>query len=196
MEKTAALAAQGTMQTSPIGKQGFTLLELVLAMTIGSILMTAVYGLLNTVVKARQSSEAAIEPLREARYVFDLLKKDAARFHPTGKRNDLVCDTGKCTFPIQIETGGKAIVTYELDNENRLTRQVVDKDPLLPENDVDPRIMLLSQRIQTAVFRAEFKPDKGNRGSGALVHLTLSFTDKPETGIFSYSVLVEQGLHQ
>ncbi len=173
------------MRISQTGNRGFTLLELVVAMTIGSIIMTAVYGTFNTAMKARTRSEKIFKPLREARFVCDLFRKDANNFHPLGQIKDLVISPGTCSFPIRSGNGKKMLVRYELNAAGELTRQV--------ETDSTSQKMLLSRNVEIAEFSPKFKTGKKDIGMTMLVTLLLTFNHEFETETFSYNVFFELG---
>lgn len=173
------------MRISQTGNRGFTLLELVVAMTIGSIIMTAVYGTFNTAMKARTRSIKILTPLREARFVCDLFRKDANNFHPLGEIKDLVCSPGSCSFPIRTDNGKKNLVRYELNVAGELTRQV--------ETDSAPQRMLLSRNVETAEFSPKFKTDKKHSSMAMLVTLVLTFNHESKKENFSHNVFFELG---
>lgn len=63
----------------------FTLLELILAMALMSVLAGSLYASLSIGFKAKRSSEAAVEPVRKAQLVMELLSHDIeAALPPTG----------------------------------------------------------------------------------------------------------------
>ena len=67
------------------GRSGFTMLEMLLAMTLMSILGASLYASLHIGFKARDSAKSALEPARKAEIVFELLREDIeSALPPTG----------------------------------------------------------------------------------------------------------------
>ncbi len=63
----------------------FTLLELILAMALMSVVAASLYASLSIGFKARRSAESAVEPVRKAELVMELLSHDIeATLPPTG----------------------------------------------------------------------------------------------------------------
>jgi type II secretion system protein J len=63
----------------------FTLMELILAMALMSLVAGSLYASLSIGFKARRSSESAVEPVRKAEIVMELLSQDIeAALPPTG----------------------------------------------------------------------------------------------------------------
>ncbi|HWB53492.1 MAG TPA: prepilin-type N-terminal cleavage/methylation domain-containing protein, partial [Tepidisphaeraceae bacterium] len=56
-------------------RNGFTLLELILAMFITCLLAVALYESLWTAFKARDSAEAAVEPVRQLQIAMEMIGK-------------------------------------------------------------------------------------------------------------------------
>lgn len=64
---------------------GFSLLELILAMTLAAMLSLTLYGSLNTAFKARRRAEAAVQPARMGSILADLIGRDFdSALPPTG----------------------------------------------------------------------------------------------------------------
>ena len=65
--------------------RAFTLLELILAMTVTCMLALSLYASMRTVFKARDSAVSAVEPMREAQIALDIMARDLANaLPPTG----------------------------------------------------------------------------------------------------------------
>ena len=72
------------MKRAPL-KSGFTLLELILAMAMMSMLAVSLYGTLRVAFKARDSATSGIAPMRSANVALDLLGQDLeSALPPTG----------------------------------------------------------------------------------------------------------------
>ena len=68
-----------------ISQSGFTLLELILAMGMISMLAMSLYGTLRIAFKARESAQNGIAPMRSANMALDLLGQDLeSALPPTG----------------------------------------------------------------------------------------------------------------
>lgn len=65
--------------------KGFTLLEILLAMFIGSIVLTALYTSFFQIIKAKDSAESQVETYHEARVVFSRLTKDIETTYRRGR---------------------------------------------------------------------------------------------------------------
>lgn len=90
-------------------KMGFTLLELLVAMTMMSIIASSLYASLSIGFKAKESSESSIEEKRSARIVIDLLKREivsalppkgvlAGKFEGTDNRDSKGNDSDSLIF--------------------------------------------------------------------------------------------------
>src|ERR1051325_10143787 len=72
------------MKRAP-SQSGFTLLELILAMAMMSMLAVSLYGTLRVAFKARDSAKSGIAPMRSANVALDLLGEDLeSALPPTG----------------------------------------------------------------------------------------------------------------
>ncbi|MCG8567797.1 MAG: prepilin-type N-terminal cleavage/methylation domain-containing protein [Desulfobacterales bacterium] len=164
---------------SPIGSRGFTLLELIIAMVIGSLVMAALYGAFNTAIKAQKSMERTLTPLRDARYVFTFFKKDAAKFRSSNTGDILSCSGLECQFPILTQEGEKGWVKYEFDEKQGLNRIVNIKEKILKTT--------LSRNIKDAVFQSKTKSNKHRKNTALLVNIVLSFGNNA----YSQNILFE-----
>ncbi|MEI8197374.1 MAG: type II secretion system protein GspJ [Phycisphaerae bacterium] len=63
-------------RSSSIHNRGFTLLELIVALLIVSIVGAAIFSTLRTAFRAKTSAEEAVEPLQRAGVVLDFLRRD------------------------------------------------------------------------------------------------------------------------
>ena len=102
-------------RTSPTtDESGFTLLELLVAITIGSVVLTAVYSIFVTATKVEQKAQAVLSPMRSAAYTFSMLGRDVRNLDPSCRAGDILCRDSKCRFPVVDEKGQRIWVRYEL----------------------------------------------------------------------------------
>src|SRR5438477_863076 len=66
----------GCMGWKPMPRKGFTLLELILAMTCACMLAVTLYASLRIGIKSRDHAEAAVEPARQAQVALELIGRD------------------------------------------------------------------------------------------------------------------------
>ncbi|WP_319777159.1 prepilin-type N-terminal cleavage/methylation domain-containing protein [Maridesulfovibrio sp.] len=110
-------------RTSPTtDAAGFTLLELLVAITIGSVVLTAVYSIFVTATKVERKAQAVLSPMRSAAYAFSMLGRDVRNLDPLCRNSDISCHTNSCRFPIVDEKGKRVWVLYIL-KENILWRE-------------------------------------------------------------------------
>jgi len=112
------------------GSRGFTLIEVLLAILIGSLVLTSVYGIFSSVSRARDRLEAEGDLYHQARIFFDRIggELSSLRLSPLGEQ--AVFSTGK-TFdgnlffefntelvsPLLQQHGGISRVRYEMRQE-------------------------------------------------------------------------------
>lgn len=65
-------------------REGFTLLEILIAMGILSILLLSVYGTFSSVHRAVEATDGSMTTLREARLFFELLKREVESSYVSG----------------------------------------------------------------------------------------------------------------
>ena len=87
---------------SPTWNEGFTLLEVLLAIVIGAIVLTVLYGSFFQIIKAKDSAENAMELYHEASVVFSRMTKD---FQGAYLRGKVYSESAKTAYPSF--TGGK-----------------------------------------------------------------------------------------
>ncbi len=113
-------------------QRGFTLIEVLLAVLIGSLLLTAIYGVFGSVSSAKQQLEQEGEAYHQVRIFFDRIggELSSLRLAPAGKQPTL---TSAKTFegesavefntelgsPFLQQKGGLSRVRYELRREEQ-----------------------------------------------------------------------------
>lgn len=80
----------------PTWNEGFTLLEVLLAIVIGAIVLTVLYGSFFQIIKAKDSAENAMELYHEASVIFSRMTKD---FQGAYLRGKVYSESGKTTYP-------------------------------------------------------------------------------------------------
>ncbi|WP_163351930.1 prepilin-type N-terminal cleavage/methylation domain-containing protein [Desulfovibrio sp. JC010] len=137
-------------RTSPTTDEGgFTLLELLVAITIGSVVLTAVYSIFVTATKVEQRAQAVLTPMRSASYAFSMLGRDVRNLDPLCRNSDIVCHDSKCQFPILDKKGKRIWVRYVLE-ENILWREERrDKNGKLEKGKPLSKIELCSGVLET-----------------------------------------------
>lgn len=81
-------------------KNGFTLIEIIIAMAIGAVIMTAIYASMNLAQKSSASVGRKVATQQDARLVLDLMSMEIrmASYNPTRTTNLLsTIPTGSCT---------------------------------------------------------------------------------------------------
>jgi type II secretion system protein J len=90
--------------------RGFTLLELILAMTMVVVLSASLYATLNIAIRAKRAAERAVRPVRIASIVSDILTKDfEAVVMPSAASNDT---TGTAIYLAGPFVGTNQAVTF------------------------------------------------------------------------------------
>ncbi|PLX87842.1 MAG: hypothetical protein C0619_14410 [Desulfuromonas sp.] len=120
-------------------QKGFTLVEILVAIAIGSILLTTIYGVFGAVSGARDNLEAIGEEYHQARVLFDRLASEirSGYFNPGSSQTRLVGGENSQGYPfLEFSTtlatplfggrsGGISLVRYEqeeVEREVRLSR--------------------------------------------------------------------------
>jgi prepilin-type N-terminal cleavage/methylation domain-containing protein len=115
-----------TRRTSPtIEASGFTLLELLVAITVGSIVITAVYAVFTTALRTQRKAQQVFGPMRSARYAFEALADDVRNLDPFSKPADVQCSGKTCQFPILTPLGARLWVQYT-GQDGRLVRRLAN----------------------------------------------------------------------
>jgi len=179
------------MRTSPTGNQtGFTLLEVLMAITVSMIVVTASYTVFHTAMSARRKSLAAIAPLKEARFAFATLARDLRALHPDVKPEDVVCRERLCRFPILDARGERQWIRYRLQKD-ALLREIFDPQLKSGATSVDPPHIVAADQLEDASFGAN--QPKTAPGVSALprsIDLKLVFRG-PAAATYNYKVLLE-----
>lgn len=162
-------------QTSPITDEGgFTLLELLVAITIGSVVLTAVYSIFVTATKVEQRAQEVLSPMRSASYAFSMLGRDVRNLDPQCRDSDIVCNDGKCQFPIIDQKGERIWVRYVLKDDILWREQRKDKKGK-PEKGKP----LSKMELCSGVVETRFKLTKRGHGGGVTGELNTSSESGP-----------------
>lgn len=151
---------------------GFTLVELLVATTLLTVVLAAVYTAFNTSVRAWRAGEASIESFQEARTALSLLSRELRCIIPgtepliVGERNEITFYA--CTPPMDVEQGeGRRVLRlrYRLRDNPKgagkiLLRQEAPVEDALPVADpggsLDTR-MITTGREETFELATEIK---------------------------------------
>ena len=176
-----------TTLKSPTGRGGFTLLELLIALSIGSIVVAAVYGAFHTAIKAKERTDAALSPLRNARYVFAALTADARSLYGGSQAGDIVCAEEDCRFPLRRKGAKLFHAHYFVNRKRQFIRETFWKEMAgnaAPEH--------LEQRILCDdVNKVFFVLEQKSSPPGAMIKLSLELENKPEPVRYENGVLLE-----
>jgi len=113
------------------GERGFTLVEVLLALLIGSLLLTSIYGVFGSVSNAKNQLEQEGEAYHQVRIFFDRIggELSSLRLSPIGKQATLssartfegepaIEFNTELVSPLLQQKGGVSRVRYELRREN------------------------------------------------------------------------------
>ncbi len=113
------------------GERGFTLVEVLLALLIGSLLLTSIYGVFGSVSNAKNRLEQEGEAYHQVRIFFDRIggELSSLRLSPIGKQATLnsartfegepaIEFNTELVSPLLQQQGGVSRVRYELRREN------------------------------------------------------------------------------
>lgn len=104
------------LQTSRTGKQsGFTLLELLLAVTLGAVVLSAVYGTYTTVLDANRRISRVATDLQAWRFFSERLRSDLKNLAPQNRQHEysVIGDSNTLTLQLASKPGAPARVRYE-----------------------------------------------------------------------------------
>ncbi|WP_419781841.1 PilW family protein [Maridesulfovibrio sp.] len=193
-------------RTSPtIDAGGFTLLELLVAITIGSVVLTAVYSIFVTATKVEIKAQAVLSPMRSASYVFSMLGRDVRNLDPQCRDSDVTCQDGKCQFPIVDKKGERIWVRYVLEDATLWREERKDKKGK-PEKGKPLSKMELCSELVEVRFRLTARGHGGgvtgelNTATGAgpgMIGLVLDFKEGPSRReVFRSQILLEVTPHR
>jgi len=151
------------------GGKGFTLIEVLVAVVVTSLLLLSVYGVFSSVSGARQRVEADSAVFHQARVIFDRIGRELRGAYRTGRntrtrfsggldrdgRPFLELSTTSATP--QGSPGGIVLVRYELRS--------TEEDPA--------RLELV--RMERPLFSDDFRPDQSLRLAGGLLEFQMRF---------------------
>ena len=160
-------------------KRGFTLLEILIAVTLLALLVALAYGTLRTAVRAMRSGEALITRTDQLRTAQEFLRRQLShamplpfeRLEDTGENRVFVADRGELRFvapmPGHLSRGGPHVQWLTLDGDALLFdhAQLNGYDPADPKagNKREPVVLLEGIRDAKFEFR-ELDPETGELG--------------------------------
>lgn len=138
-------------------EQGFTLVEILVAISIGTILLTTIYGVFSSVSGARDRLETIGEEYHQARVLYDRLASEvrSGYFNSGNKQTRLVGGSNTQGHPfLEFSTtlstplfggraGGISLVRYEQLEMEREIRLYRNEWPLLrTQSEQDPQLLI------------------------------------------------------
>lgn len=139
-------------------EHGFTLVEILVAISIGAILLTTIYGVFSSVSGARDRLEAVGEEYHQARVLYDRLASElrSGYFNTGSKQTRLVGGNNTQGYPfLEFSTtlstpifggrpGGVSLVRYEQMEMEREIRLYRNEWPLLStQADRKPQLLII-----------------------------------------------------
>ncbi len=168
-----------------------------LALSIGAIVATAVYGTFHTAIKAKTRAEAVMTPLRTARYFFSAIKADLQHIPVNTNIAALECSADHCTFPIYaqgVHADAPVIkVCYRVSPQKELIRE--EHFQTAPgKTTAAARQEIIGSQIRRLGIDKQVKMNQDTETATALITITVSFACKPDPVQYHYAMLVEQTL--
>jgi prepilin-type N-terminal cleavage/methylation domain-containing protein len=142
-------AAEGSK--GPGGRAGFTLLELLTALAVGCVVLAAAYAAFHACTGAERRGLAAMDTVRQARFAFDALARDAGRMPPGIAAGDLECAGERCLFPVLAANGTGVWVRYQAARDG-LAREVFSQRP-----GGQDAVLIRSEELCRGLSRAGFR---------------------------------------
>ncbi|MCD6581389.1 MAG: prepilin-type N-terminal cleavage/methylation domain-containing protein [Desulfuromusa sp.] len=171
------------------GSRGFTLIEILLAILIGSLVLTSVYGIFSSVSSARDRLEAEGDLYHQARIFFDRIggELSSLRLSPLGEQ--AVFSTGKTldgniflefntelVSPLLQQHGGISRVRYEMRQEEESAVLLRSEQVLLADLAASEPLLFIAdlKTFQLRYFRQGVWQDTwSGRTPPRLVEITL-----------------------
>jgi prepilin-type N-terminal cleavage/methylation domain-containing protein len=164
---------RGAVDTLP-AQGGFTLLELLIALSLGALLLGAAYASFHAAMSGRERAQQASKPLSLARYVFTSFSRDVRRLHETCADKDFSCQDGNCLFPILDANGEKIWVRYRFD-KGALRREQFTAGEKAPKANSPTATTLVAEDLSLVVFHTERTAWKKDKLHPKLVKIDLYF---------------------
>lgn len=166
-------------------EKGFTLVEILVAISIGAILLTTIYGVFSSVSGARDRLEAVGEEYHQARVLYDRMASEirSGYFNTASKQTRLVGSSNTQGHPfLEFSTtlstplfggrpGGISLVRYEQLEMEREVRLYRNEWPLLnAQSEQDPQLLITG--LKTFSLRyfdgSDWQDEWDSRQMGAL----------------------------
>lgn len=168
----------GSRFRTPLACQGFTLLELLISMTIMALIFTVVLGAIRIGTKSWESGEQRAEENQRTRTLFETLARELTALYPLrvkeqdkeviafrGKANSMLFATLPQSYGAEPFSHMIRVVTYAVEADHGLvsteTYPLVGSGPVLDRQDAHVRE--LDERVVEARFRylvPEGKPEE------------------------------------
>jgi len=165
---------------------GFTLLELLVAMTVGAVVLTAVYSIFVTATRVEKGAQAILTPMRSASYAFSMLGRDVRNLDPLSPASNILCNAGKCRFPVVDKKGKRIWVQYILKDKILWREEREDKNGKPKKG--KPRSKM---ELCNGVVEARFKLTP--RGRGTKLSGDSTVASKPGPGMIGLVLDFKEG---
>lgn len=194
-------------------EQGFTLIEILVAISIGAILLTTIYGVFGSVSGARDRLEAIGEEYHQARVLYDRLASEirSGYFNTASKQTRLVAGNNTQGYPfLEFSTtlstplfggrpGGISLVRYEQLEMEREIRLYRNEWPLLnAEPSHEPQLLITGLKSFALRYYdgANWQDDWDSRQMGKLpemIELTIEVEVEEEVHSFLSTIELAGG---
>jgi general secretion pathway protein J len=174
--------------------RGFTLIEIMIAVTIVTLVLSMVYGVVTSVSRSKDRIEGEGEVYHRARIIFDRIGREIRGVYPATKDGKFTFTGGEtsenepflelCTTastPVSGMRGGLSLVRYELreDTDVKAGSKVLLRSevPLFGEEGIKVREYRLATGIDSMQLRFSRQENWQDEGQGVLpelVELTLT----------------------
>ncbi len=181
------------MRKLPTGSHGFTLLELLMAISIGSIVVTAVYGTFHTAIKAKTRAEETMAPLRSARYFFSAMKENLQLLREDAHVDNLDCETDHCSFPIR-DDNAPMHVSFLLNSKKELIRERRQDETNSSNTIGEARQEILGRNVTQLHFEKQVKTNTSTDARTVLLLISVSFASNPVPMRYDYAIFIEKAL--
>ena len=169
-------------QQSQTTNDGFTLIEVLLAVFIASIVMAVLYASFFQIIKAKEKVEEELELYHEARVIFSKMTKDLATAFPRGNVNSVISNTNSDYF-IGGQEGNFSTLTF-----TSLSRTPAKNAKESDQTEISYFIEPTENDLELFSLMRRDDPTIGIDGGGSeypiserIVEFTLSYLGEPST---------------
>ena len=167
------------LQQSRTTNDGFTLIEVLLAVFIASIVMAVLYASFFQIIKAKEKVEEELELYHEARVIFSKITRDLVTAFPRSNLNSVSSNSAGDYFIAGQENNFSYLVFTSLSRTPAPDSKESDQTEIsyfVIQNEDDPELFVLMRRDNPAIGMDE----RGTEYpiSERIVGFTLSFLDE------------------